>query len=80
VFTGTITLPFTFTWQATGQPLVTHIVSDVSASDRITFTWRTTGIKQINVTVRHAGGIAGGAHTVEIVSRRVYLPLVLKNQ
>jgi uncharacterized repeat protein (TIGR01451 family) len=76
--TGTVTLPLTFVWQATDRLSVTH-VSDVGASDVVTFTWSLTGTKGITVTATNAGGSTSNTHSIDIVPLYVYLPVVLKN-
>jgi YD repeat-containing protein len=75
--TGTVSLPLTFYWQATGQAPVMH-ANDVSVSDVVTFAWSTTGSKTITVTVTGIGGQASNTHSIDIVAFNVYLPLLLR--
>jgi len=86
---ATAMVPITYIWQATGQPSVTHVVSDVV--DRIVFTWRVTGTnfypvtgsKHITVVASNGyGSPVWGFHTLVIEAARthVYLPLVVRAQ
>ncbi len=59
------TLPITYTWQATDQTEVTHVVN--STSDQVTFSWNTIGTKEIIVTARNAGGMVSARHSITIV-------------
>ena len=76
----TATLPITYVWQATGQPLVTHTGGGLN--DAVAFTWVTTGTQAITATATNAGGAIQNTHfmIIEDVSEHVvYLPLVLRN-
>ena len=57
-------LPVTFTWQATGQATVTHIVTDTS--DTISFIWPTTGPKTINVTATNVEKTVFATHLITL--------------
>jgi hypothetical protein len=72
----TVTQPFTYTWQATGQP---DIVQTGGFTDTVAYTWTITGTKTITVTVEN--GVdepVTTTHTVAVEPLRVYLPMVLK--
>ncbi len=83
---ATAMLPITYTWQATGQTPVTHVVNDIT--DRVAFTWGVTGTnfypvtgtKHITVTASNGYGTAQGHHTLTVKPgrSRVYLPLVVR--
>lgn len=82
VFTATVspvttTLPITYSWQATGQLPVTRIGN---LSNAITFTWRTTGTKNITVTATNAGGVVSSVHTITITSPSNYAQLEVAKQ
>jgi subtilisin family serine protease len=62
--------PLTYTWRADGQTTVAH--TDGQA-DSVTFTWDSTGVKTVRVTVRNAYNSASGSHTVTI---RLPIPAV----
>jgi hypothetical protein len=83
VFTATVspvtaTLPFTFTWQASGQAPVTHTGN--GPSDWVTYTWplQAAGHQVITATARNAGSVVTDTRTLTIAAHRVYLPLVIK--
>ncbi|MCD4738175.1 MAG: hypothetical protein K8R89_02810 [Anaerolineae bacterium] len=85
VFTATVapltaTLPITYTWGATGEPSVTHVISDLV--DTATFTWTLTGTKCVTVTALNpCGVIVTATHEIALVDAlRVYLPLIVKPQ
>jgi len=59
-----VTLPVTYTWQATGHDQITYI--DSALSNTITLTWPTTGAKIITVTATHANGILTDTHEIII--------------
>jgi uncharacterized repeat protein (TIGR01451 family) len=68
----TATLPITYTWQASGLPLLTH---SGAISDMATFTWETPGVKNVSVTASNSLGpvtsqksvtVSGGAFLVHI--------------
>jgi hypothetical protein len=70
VFTATVdplsvTVPITYTWQATGHPAVAH-VERLSVTDTVTFTWASTGTKTITVTAQNVGGAVTSTHVVTI--------------
>ena len=73
----TATLPVTYTWQATGQSLITHTVH--SLSDTAAFTWTIAGTKYVSVTAANCGGSDVDTHTIPISLRFIYLPVVLRN-
>ena len=60
----TATLPITYVWQASEQPLVTHTVND--RSDTVIFTWSTSGIQAIAVTASNAGGAVNASYHIAI--------------
>jgi len=70
--------PITYTWQATGQSLVTH--TGGGTSDTINFTWITTGTRAITVTVTNALGSATDSRTINIIvfDHWIYLPAVMR--
>jgi PKD repeat protein len=61
----TVTMPMTYTWQATGQPAVTHAGS-LTVTDSVSYTWATTGTRIITVTARNGGGAVTSTHSVTI--------------
>jgi len=73
--TGTVSLPVTYTWQASDWPTVTHVGGGL---DRAVFSWTLPGLKAITLTVRDAGGDVGGATRCVFAGWRVYLPLTLR--
>ncbi len=74
----TVTQPFTYTWQATGQP---DIVQTGGFTDTVAYTWAITGTKTITVTVENGvDGPVTTTHTVEVEPFRCYLPVVLKEE
>jgi RHS repeat-associated protein len=74
----TVTLPVTYAWEATGQDLVTH--ADVhSRTDAVPFTWSSTGVKAITVTVTNRVGVTSATHTIKIDLFKSFLPLILHN-
>jgi hypothetical protein len=75
--TGTISLPITYTWQATDQLSV--IETKVSVNSNAVFSWPTDGSKTIIVTAENAEGSVVTYHTVSIsTSWQVYLPVVVR--
>lgn len=50
----TTTAPITYTWEATDQPPVIHVLD--TSSDTLTLRWSTAGFKTVRVTVANAGG------------------------
>lgn len=73
--TGTVSLPVTYTWQATDWLSVTHVGGGL---DRTAFSWTIPGPKAVTLTVRDAGGDVGGATHRVFACWRVYLPLTLR--
>jgi murein DD-endopeptidase MepM/ murein hydrolase activator NlpD len=63
----TVTLPLTYTWQATGQAPVTH-AHQLDASDVVSFTWETAGPKVVTVTAANSLGTVSNVHTINISS------------
>ncbi|MGD2148925.1 MAG: PKD domain-containing protein, partial [Anaerolineae bacterium] len=61
----TVTVPLTYTWEATGQSAVTHAAS-LTATDRVSFTWATTGTKTVVVSAGNDGGAVTCTHLVTI--------------
>lgn len=74
---ATTTPLITYTWQATGQPLTSHVV--YSLSDSALFAWAVTGTQTVSVTAVNCGGSATTTHAITIVKWRIYLPIVLRN-
>src|SRR5690606_18802702 len=76
----TTTLPVTYTWQATGQPSVTR--STNSATDMMSFNWRTLGPKTIRLLVENEAGVATAVANINITSppppseHRRYVPMI----
>jgi len=79
---GSATTPITYTWQATGQALVTH--TGGGTSDTIYFIWSMTGTKAITVTATNALGSATNSRTITIdpstivFDHWIYLPTVMR--
>jgi len=79
---GSAMTPITYTWQATGQSLVTHTGGGIS--DTINFTWITTGTRAITVTATNAFGSATDSRTITInpstivFDHWIYLPVVMR--
>ena len=48
----TVTVPITYTWDATDQPTIVH--ANAGISDTVTYIWDTTGIKYITVRPENA--------------------------
>ncbi|MEA3308305.1 MAG: PKD domain-containing protein [Chloroflexota bacterium] len=71
-------LPITYTWQATGQPSVTHVLSD--SLDTTAFSWTLTGAQWVTVTANNpCGALVTATHEIALVDAlRVYLPLIIK--
>ncbi len=72
------TLPVTWTWEATDQPMVTH--PNQYQSDSVTLTWLTPGAKTITITATIGESPAQAVHTIAIegivFNQFVFLPLV----
>jgi hypothetical protein len=82
-FTATIspptaTLPTTYAWQASGQPLTSHVVLN-RPTDTMAFSWTIAGAKVVTVTAVNCGGSIEDTHTIRISQWVIYLPLVLRN-
>jgi len=74
-----MTFPLTYTWQASGLPSQTHVIS--AMVDTATFTWTVAGPHSITLTVQGlCGEPVSDTHPI-IVSggHSIYLPLVLRN-
>jgi hypothetical protein len=72
----TTTLPVTYIWQATGQAPVTHTNT---FRDEVSFTWSQPGTKTVTVTARNEEGvIVQSTHSIFIDLRRVYLPVIVR--
>jgi hypothetical protein len=70
----TATLPITYTWQATGQNMASHI-NDFR--DDATFTWSQPGTKTITVTAQNKEGVfVQDIHSIFIDLRHLYLPVI----
>lgn len=48
------TMPVTYTWSATGQAPVVHVLSTIA--DSISFSWNSAGTKTVTITAQNAGG------------------------
>lgn len=55
------TLPVSYTWQATGQSLVTHTGG---LSDTVSYTWNITGTQTITVTATNSNGVVTDTYSV----------------
>ncbi len=75
-------IPVTYTWQTAGQLPVKH--TGRGTSDTFSFTWFTTGTKNITVTATNAYGSATNTRTIVIepstiiFDHWVYLPFVIR--
>jgi hypothetical protein len=74
-----VTLPLTFTWEASDHVMVTH---NSGITDTSSYSWSNPGLKFITVTVSNPFGTVLGTHTTEVQSNvfPVYLPVVMKTQ
>lgn len=75
----TTTLPITYTWQATGQPQVTHPGGGLS--DTAAFSWGVSSTQVITVTADN--GIETpvmDTHTITVTAYMLFLPLILYTQ
>lgn len=61
----TATLPVTYTWQTTGQPVVTYVGG---TSSTVNYNWITPGVKTILVTAENLLGTATDTHTITILA------------
>ncbi len=75
------TYPITYTWEATGQPPVSHTESD-KLTDSAAFTWHSAGAKTITVTADIGEAAIRAVHAVEIeevvLNQHIYVPLVVR--
>jgi len=72
----TATLPITYTWVTTGQP-VKVIVTDTQST--ITYTWTTEGKKSVLVSAENMNSSVSGLLEIGIISHYgLYLPLMRK--
>jgi hypothetical protein len=72
----TATWPVTYTWQADGQPPVTHIGGFV---DQMGLTWNITGTMALTVTAKNCGRAVTDTQAITIEAKKPvfsYLPLV----
>ncbi len=77
-FTEPWFLPFTYTWEASGQTPVVR--PGQGLTDTVMLAWDTPGTQVITVTVANATGAAWNTHTVVIgPGYHVYLPLVTRD-
>ncbi|MDY7076645.1 MAG: hypothetical protein SXV54_06925, partial [Chloroflexota bacterium] len=76
LLTGTVVSPITYTWQATGQPLVAR---RSGLSDTMIFTWTIPGPKTITVTATNEIRAIGSAIHDFTIEECVYLPLVMRD-
>jgi hypothetical protein len=74
----TATLPTSYTWQASEQPLTSHAVFN-RPTDTLVFSWTIAGAKIVTVTAANCGGSVEDTHPIRISLREAYLPLVLRN-
>jgi DNA-binding beta-propeller fold protein YncE len=77
VLPGSTTLPLTYTWEAEGQPLVTHTGG---LTDTVSFTWEIAGTQHITVTASNSAGSVSTTHQIVIspIGYSIYMPLVQK--
>jgi hypothetical protein len=71
----TLTLPITYTWAATAQPVVTQ-TAGLSAT--VWYTWPARGGQVISVTVDTPDGQARAGWSVAVAAPAVYVPLVAR--
>ncbi len=74
----TATVPVTYTWQASEQPVIVHVSGLLDAVD---LTWATSGTQSITLTAENCGALVTAQHTITIESvvfERTYLPWLLK--
>ncbi|MBN1873633.1 MAG: DUF11 domain-containing protein, partial [Anaerolineae bacterium] len=64
VFPPTADLPITYTWEATDQPIVTHVITEIS--DSMTWIWAIPGVKSIHVTVANQEGSASNTFSFNV--------------
>ena len=72
------TLPITYTWQADGQPGITHTGG---LTDTVSFTWELPGTQVITVTASNLAGSVMDTHVINIAPLvyETYLPMVTKS-
>jgi PKD repeat protein len=68
LFTATVksvtaTVPLSYTWQATGQEPILHTNR---LSDTASFSWATSGVNVVSVTVRNDGGAVTDTHIITV--------------
>lgn len=61
----TATMPLTYTWQATGQSVITHTGG---LSDTASFAWSQTGAQTITVMAANVDGIVTATHRITITT------------
>jgi hypothetical protein len=61
----TATLPLTYTWQASGQAIITHTAGLL---DTVSYTWETAGDQYITVTASNAAGSVVDTHLITLAS------------
>ncbi|MDO8672824.1 MAG: PKD domain-containing protein, partial [Dehalococcoidia bacterium] len=71
----TATLPITYVWQATDQPMITHTGTLI---DTASFVWNSPGTKAITVTATNEAGTITGTQIIAIRAK-VFLPLVMQS-
>ena len=69
VYTATVTpddvvLPITYTWQASGQPTITHTMG---LSDTASFAWEYPGTQVITVTAENVEGLSSDTISVDVM-------------
>jgi hypothetical protein len=71
--------PLTYTWEASGLPSQTHVISEIM--DTATFTWTVAGPQSVTVTVKSpCGDVVSDDYAITVSGgHRIYLPLVLRN-
>lgn len=70
----TVSLPVTYTWQATDQPPITYTAGSRST---MIYAWSAGGPVTVTVQAQNRGGTIGGQWTIWVLDdRRLYLPLV----
>jgi len=74
---GTMDLPDTYVWEATGQEAVTQ---SNSVRDNVAFSWVARGTETITVTVKRGTSVYGQDTHVILIKEALYLPLVLRSK
>jgi hypothetical protein len=62
-----VTLPITYTWQATEQTPVTHTGLN-TRTDEVNFVWLSSGVKIITATATNGAGTVTDTHTITIAA------------